>query len=72
MLRRNGPEEKGGLLFDLAKDPEETRNLIDIHPAEAKRLRGEIEKLDALVEHSVAPSMDEEALEKLRSLGYVD
>jgi len=60
-------------LYNLLDDPKETINLMDRHPMEAKRL------LDALEETGImnielsdpGEPMDPDALEKLRSLGYV-
>lgn len=79
-LRRGGskyiraPREE---LYDLASDPAELRDLAARSPETAA---GERERLEALVrdaertrgeESAAAPSLDDEALSNLRSLGYV-
>jgi arylsulfatase A-like enzyme len=70
-------------LYELGSDPGERRNLIDVQPEMARRLRGLLTKeLHAASEllagltqgesATLAPSMDAEHLERLRSLGYVE
>ena len=55
-------------LYDLSKDPAETKNLIEELPEVARSLRNELESLDV---SPVEPgSVDRETLEKLKSLGY--
>ena len=69
---------RGNELFDLASDPSETTNLIQVQPGHAERLSRE------LIEHartwrtplgSYTPrtiqTLDEETLEELRTLGYI-
>jgi arylsulfatase A-like enzyme len=69
------------LLFDLATDPGETRDLSDSRRADLARLQGELDTwsaalalppLDATVEPGAEPELDPEARERLRALGYVD
>lgn len=61
-------------LYDLKTDPGETRNLIAEQPGQAARLGNLLEKWDASVPtvRSGDHKLDEEALDLLRSLGYVD
>ncbi|MCK4410312.1 MAG: hypothetical protein KAW67_09510, partial [Candidatus Eisenbacteria sp.] len=61
-------------LYDLKTDPGETRNLIAEQPGQAARLGDLLEKWDASVPtvRSGDYELDEEALDLLRSLGYVD
>jgi arylsulfatase A-like enzyme len=69
---REGGEE----LYDLAADPAETRNLVEIRPELAARLRSRLEELrdaegaEREEMRVVEPSGAE--LELLRELGYVD
>jgi len=59
------------LLFDLAADPGEDRNLVDDRRREAVELRRELAALRAdAVDHSTA-APDEEARRQLAALGYV-
>jgi arylsulfatase A-like enzyme/Flp pilus assembly protein TadD len=53
-------------LYDLSKDPEETKNLIAELPEVARALAGELEASSPVVPGNV----DRETLEKLESLGY--
>ena len=72
ILRRDGKIKKGAMLFDLHRDPGETVNLIDSSEEIARRLRSSLDDLDAVIDHRIVPSLDDEALEKLRALGYVE
>lgn len=62
-------------LYDLADDPGETRNLVDERPDDVARLRerlgAELADFEPLVVQD-AEAPDEEELDALRSLGYVD
>jgi len=53
-------------LYDLSKDPEETKNLIEELPDVARALASELEASSPVVPSNV----DRETLEKLESLGY--
>lgn len=64
-------------LYDLEKDPGETKNVVGEYPAEAQRLKrvlfslyhrpvGNVHEQDVKLE-----SLDEKTLENLRALGYV-
>jgi arylsulfatase A-like enzyme len=67
--RTAGPDA----LFNLVEDPYEIQNLIDKAPAEAARLRGQLEaQLERLQESAAgeAPFVDDAAIEALRALGY--
>ena len=68
-------------LFDLALDPDETRDLAASQPAELARLADELATwraalglpaLNATLEAGAAPELDPAARERLRSLGYVE
>lgn len=65
----------GELLFDLREDPGETRNLVREAPAEATRLRRALEahmaRAAAAGGGKARVEVDEERLEALRALGYV-
>ena len=68
-----GKEENLRQLFNLAKDPLETTNVLDEFPEAATQLAHQLEswKLD---QHSAKPirnEMTNEDIEKLRSLGYI-
>jgi arylsulfatase A-like enzyme len=60
-------------LYNLDDDPRETRNVADLHPAQAARLLSALEASGAMHVEIVKPEgpLDPEALEKLESLGYV-
>ncbi len=60
-------------LYDLLNDPQETINLIGGQPTEARRLLGALEDTGIMKVELSDPDepMDPDALEKLRSLGYV-
>jgi arylsulfatase A-like enzyme len=69
------------VLFDLAADPAERRNLARADGAMLARLRGELETvrqalglpaLDAPVGGPAAPVLDPAARERLRALGYAE
>jgi choline-sulfatase len=62
-------------LYDKARDPEETHNVYTEHRAEANALRSQLSEIERrcsaqgpLSEH---PPLSTDALEKLKSLGYV-
>ncbi|MBS3820034.1 sulfatase-like hydrolase/transferase, partial [bacterium] len=62
-------------LYDLKQDPEERHNLIDSHPAEARRLK---KMADDFIRRSSEDAfrmdyknLDEEARQKLAALGYI-
>jgi len=65
------PEEGTRELYDLSVDPAETRNLVEEHPSQARRLA-------ALLPRSPRPQgpnaagIPAEAMEHLRALGYVE
>lgn len=72
LIAAEGGEEE---LFDLERDPGETRDLAQNHPEELLILR---RRLDALITHGWTPGklgnladVDEDTLRELRSLGYV-
>ncbi len=60
-------------LYHLLEDPEESNNRVAAEPEEVKRLMTALEGSGIMQIELVDPDepMDEEALEKLRSLGYV-
>ncbi|MCH9647638.1 MAG: sulfatase [Deltaproteobacteria bacterium] len=72
ILRRRGAQEISTHLFDLARDPKELTDLSQQEPREAQRLTRLLDGLGAMADGAVPPSMDPEALERLRSLGYVN
>jgi arylsulfatase A-like enzyme len=58
-------------LYDLARDPGETMNLVDTEPELAARLAA---RLDEILAGEIAPAivtMEDEVAEQLRSLGYI-
>jgi arylsulfatase A-like enzyme len=65
-------------LYDFLADPGEMRNLIDEHPAEAKRLAAYIKHWLEIVPPYEPPSAEEKrptapaVLDALRGLGYID
>ena len=61
-------------LYDLAVDPTETTNLAEDLPDIARRLGWELEKwFSGYEEADTSPlELDEEDLESLRALGYLD
>ena len=70
------PRLEGGYareLYDLEVDPAESRNVIDELPKVAARLNAELAAWSASIpSHAPPPERDEEQLEMLRALGYVD
>ena len=70
------PRLEGGYrraLYDRIADPAESANLIDAHPEVAARLDAELRAWSASIpSHAPPPERDEEQLEMLRALGYVD
>jgi len=59
-------------LYDLRKDPGELHNVWEQHPDHVARLMAFLEEEGAMtVVAEDAPPMDEEALRKLESLGYI-
>ena len=62
-------------LYNLIEDPQETFNVINLHPDVAGTLQAELDGLleeDGQSEQTPRPeNMDPETLERLRSLGYV-
>jgi arylsulfatase A-like enzyme/Flp pilus assembly protein TadD len=55
-------------LYDLSKDPAETKNLVEELPEVARSLRSDLESL--AVSRVDPENVDRETLEKLKSLGY--
>jgi arylsulfatase A-like enzyme len=71
VYRAKDPDQS--LLYDLANDPEERKNLLDDHP-EAERLREEAkQEYERSVAWKEVPSVDVDdmSLKQLRALGYV-
>lgn len=60
-------------LYDLLDDPKETVNMIGRRPTEARRLLDALEDVGIMIVELSDPGepMDPDALEKLRSLGYI-
>jgi hypothetical protein len=62
-------------LFDLARDPGESRDVQQEHEAIATRMRGDLQSwIRHEAAHAAAPAaveMTEEERERLRSLGYL-
>lgn len=58
-------------LYALASDPGETANRFEREPATASRLRRSLEAARAVATPDAAHAVDREALERLRTLGYV-
>jgi arylsulfatase A-like enzyme len=65
----SGPPE----LYDLSRDPGETRDLAAQEPERVAALRGRIERWIARgpIERGNVPQLDAEAMERLRALGYL-
>jgi arylsulfatase A-like enzyme len=61
------PEE----LYDVVRDPKETRNLVGERPDVAAALRERLESWIESHEPAPAPQISDEAREELRALGYV-
>jgi arylsulfatase A-like enzyme/Tfp pilus assembly protein PilF len=58
-------------LYLIDADPEEATNLVDAQPARAAAMRAELEELRGTATEVSAGEMDSEALQRLRSLGYI-
>ena len=60
-------------LYDLKTDPGELHNVIDAHPKEYRELDEQLKMLigNNGTEKVVSQQMDEQTMEKLRSLGYL-
>jgi choline-sulfatase len=58
-------------LYDLAKDPGETENLVGKNRKKLLELKAEFDRAAAAPETSAEGAADSEALAKLRSLGYL-
>ena len=59
--------------YDLEADPAERRNVIEEHPEVAARLSDQLGVWSASIpSQAPPPERDEEQLEMLRALGYVD
>ncbi len=60
-------------LYDLKTDPAELHNIIDAHPKEYRELDRQLKLLigNNGTEKVVSQQMDEQTMEKLRSLGYL-
>ena len=74
--RRKGLDVPARQLYDVVADPAEDRNLIGLRPRVARRLDHEVgawfNGLGAPPAVSPPPVDDEELLDRLRTLGYVD
>lgn len=70
IYHKHNPENNE--LYDLQADPAELKNVAADHPDEVARLKKALDKSGALEVKFIEPGapMDQEALEKLRSLGY--
>lgn len=69
----DSPDEPD-MLFNLAVDPEEQTNLVDVEPERAAAMRAEIDAWRLLHEGKgpeVAGTIDEATLEELKALGYI-
>ncbi len=81
MIYREGAKRVGlpeVELFDRTRDGIDTTNVVSGHPAEVKRILGEVhewidaqKQVNALLGKPGRSVMDEATLERLRSLGYV-
>jgi len=64
------------MLFDIMQDPGETKNVAAQYPAEAARLRKEIEAVAASIKKTAYAAqegeMDEATRQRLKALGYVE
>lgn len=69
-------ENRSVELYDLARDPAEEANLADSQADMQRRMMGVLaksyEKMTSTKEHFMFESSDREALELLRSLGYIN
>jgi hypothetical protein len=59
-------------LYDLAADPDETRDVSAAHPKVAARLATALEDWTATLPPVRTPERTEQQLEALRALGYID
>jgi len=60
-------------LYDLEADPDEQRNVVASHPAEAQQLRAALERWKAgLVRGEAARADSDERKAELEALGYID
>jgi arylsulfatase A-like enzyme len=60
-------------LYDLAADPQETRNVATLHPEELRRLRGDLMRwVKNRPGRHAGQEEDEETLKALRALGYAN
>jgi choline-sulfatase len=57
-------------LYDLARDPGETRNLVAAEPARATELAREVDRISTSVLASTTKGADRETLARLQALGY--
>jgi hypothetical protein len=68
--------DRQALLYDLAADPGETRDLAAERPAELRRLLADLRRFRAAGEAAAAEArgveLDEKIEEELRALGYVE
>jgi len=66
---------KNEKLFNLVKDPEEFKNIINQNPSKAKIMKKEIERLTKHMKEtslsSVRAKVDEKTREEIRALGYI-
>ena len=58
-------------LYDLARDPAETNNVIAGHPAEARQLETNLNSVTGAVEKVSTTLVDSRTLQQLKSLGYL-
>jgi choline-sulfatase len=58
-------------LYDLAVDPEESRNVVDERPEIARDLASRLDEILAASPDARPADIDPETMEQLRSLGYV-
>jgi len=58
-------------LYLIDADPDETTNLVDAQPARAAAMRAELEEMRGVSTDVHAGEMSSEALQRLRSLGYI-
>lgn len=68
------PLLKGGYersLYDLESDPDESRDVADLHPRVMRRLERELDEWASTLPSFQAPLRDEEDVARLRALGYV-
>jgi len=70
IYKPNRPEQSE--LYHLETDPGETKNLYAQQSEQAARLQSELEELNAFVDGPFGEGTDEDVLDRLRSLGYVE